>query len=150
MIAGTGESRPGDPSTPPQGERAFREGTMRILLIDDDDLFREVTRLMLESGGHEVIEAKDGRDGLVLFRQQPVDAVVTDIIMPQDEGIGTIRKIRALNRTIRIIAISGSGRRSDPDFLGMAARLGATYALAKPFEKEELLACVEGRTPPPA
>ncbi len=122
---------------------------MRILLIDDDDLFREVTRLMLESGGHEVLEAKDGRDGLALFRKQPVDVVVTDLIMPQDEGIVTIRNIRALDKETRIVAISGSGRTADVNFLTMAAKLGATSALAKPFEKEALLACVEGREPPP-
>lgn len=120
---------------------------MRILLIDDNDLFREVTRLMLESGGHEVIEARDGREGLALFRQHPVDAVVTDIIMPQDEGIVTIRNIRALDRTVRIVAMSGSGN-PDVDFLKIAAKLGANSALAKPFEKEELLSHVEGREPP--
>ena len=120
---------------------------MRVLLIDDDDLFREVTRLMLESGGHQVVEAKDGRDGLALFQNQPFDAVVTDLIMPQDEGIVTIRNIRALNKTVRIVAMSGSARMPGVDFLKMAARLGATHAIAKPFEKEELLTCIEGPEP---
>ncbi len=120
---------------------------MRVLLIDDDDLFREVTRLMLESGGHEVVEARDGSDGMALFQQQPFEAVVTDLIMPQDEGIVTIRNIRALNKKVRIVAMSGSARMPGVDFLKMAARLGATHALAKPFEKEELLACIEGPEP---
>ena len=120
---------------------------MRVLLIDDDDLFREVARLMLESGGHEVVEAKDGSDGLALFRKQAFDAVVTDLIMPQDEGIVTIRNIRTLDQNVRIIAMSGRARMPGVDFLKMAARLGAAHTLAKPFEKEELLACIESPTP---
>lgn len=122
---------------------------MRILLIDDDDLFREVTRIMLESAGHEVVEAEDGRAGLALFQKQPFDVVVTDLIMPQDEGIVTIRNIRVLDQDVRIVAMSGSGRTSDVNFLDMAAKLGANSALAKPFEKAALLACVEGRELPP-
>lgn len=120
---------------------------MRVLLIDDDDLFREVTRLMIESGGHEVVEAEDGRDGLALFQKQAFDAVVTDLIMPQDEGIGTIRNIRALSKKVRIVAMSGNARMPGVDFLKMAARLGAAHTLSKPFEKEELLACIEGPEP---
>ena len=121
---------------------------MRILLIDDDALLRQTIRKMLESAGHEVVEAENGRIGLDAFRKQAIDAVVTDIIMPQKEGIETIRDIRALNPAVRIVAISGGGRTHQMDFLNIAAKLGASATLSKPFRKEALLACVEGREPP--
>jgi CheY-like chemotaxis protein len=120
---------------------------MRILVIDDEKLLRQTIRRMLESAGHEVIEAEDGRAGIAAFAKQELDAVVTDIIMPQKEGIETIREIRAANPTIRIVAISGGGRNQNMEFLRLAAKLGASCTLAKPFRKEELLASVEGRGP---
>ncbi len=121
---------------------------MRILLIDDDAMLRQTIRKMLESAGHEVVEAENGKAGLENFRKQPIDAVVTDIIMPQKEGIETIRDIRALDAKVRIVAISGGGRTHQMDFLNIAAKLGASTTLSKPFRKEALLACVEGREPP--
>jgi CheY-like chemotaxis protein len=121
---------------------------MRILVIDDEKLLRQTIRRMLESAGHEVIEAEDGRAGIAAFAQHQFDAVVTDIIMPQKEGIETIREIRTVNPTVRIVAISGGGRNQNMEFLRLAGKLGATNTLAKPFRKEELLASVEGRSPP--
>jgi DNA-binding response OmpR family regulator len=123
---------------------------MRILLIDDDEMLRQTIRKMLESAGHEVVEAENGRAGLDAFRKQGIDAVVTDIIMPQKEGIETIRELRALDAQVRIVAISGGGRTHKMDFLNLATKLGATATLAKPFRKEALLACVEGRETPEA
>lgn len=121
---------------------------MRILLIDDDAMLRQTIRKMLESAKHEVIEAENGRAGLDAFRKHAIDAVVTDIIMPQKEGIETIRDIRAIDAKVRIVAMSGGGRTHQMDFLGIATKLGATTTLTKPFRKETLLACVEGRQPP--
>lgn len=121
---------------------------MRILLIDDDAMLRQTIRRMLGSAGHEVVEAENGRVGLDAFRKQKVDAVVTDIIMPQKEGIETIRDLRVLNPQVRIVAMSGGGRTHQMDFLSIAAKLGADTTLTKPFRKEALLACVEGRERP--
>lgn len=118
---------------------------MRILVIDDEKLLRQTIRRMLESAGHEVIEAEDGRAGVAAFAKYELDAVITDIIMPQKEGIETIREIRAANPTIRIVAISGGGGNQNMEFLRLAGKLGATVTLAKPIRKEELLASVEGR-----
>ena len=120
---------------------------MRILVIDDDTLLRQTIRRILESAGHEVIEATNGRVGVEMFRAQTLDAVVTDIIMPEKEGIETIREIRSLNPTMRIVAISGGGRNQYMEFLTIAGKLGANATLAKPFRKDQLLACVEGREP---
>lgn len=118
---------------------------MRILVIDDDSLLRQTIRRMLESAGHCVVEASNGRTGLEAFRNNPVDAVVTDIIMPEKEGIETIREIRAANGAIPIVAISGGGRNQYMEFLTIAKKLGATATLAKPFRKEQLLATLDGR-----
>lgn len=118
---------------------------MRVLIIDDEAPLRQSMRRMLESVGHEVVEADNGRTGVALYRKQPTDVVVTDIIMPQKEGIETIRELRAIDPDVRIIAVSGGGRSQNMDFLMIAGKLGATDTLAKPFRKEELIACVEGR-----
>lgn len=121
---------------------------MRVLVIDDDAPLRKAIRRMLESAGHEVVEAADGRAGLEAFRAHAPDTVVTDIFMPQQEGIGTIRGIRALSPQVHIVAISGGDRTGNADVLRMAKLLGATATLAKPFQRQELIACVEGREPP--
>lgn len=120
---------------------------MRILVIDDDKLLRQTIRRMLESAGHQVIEAEDGLAGVAAFAKFPVDAVVTDIIMPRKEGVETIREIRMANPTLRIVAMSGGGRNQNKEFLRIAEKLGASATLAKPFRKEQLLACLEGREP---
>jgi DNA-binding response OmpR family regulator len=121
---------------------------MRVLVIDDEATLRQTMRRMLESAGHTVMEAENGRVGLEVFRLQPADVVVTDIIMPQKEGIETIRDLRVIAPGVRIIAVSGGGRNQDMDFLRIARKLGADATLAKPFRKEILVACVEGHEPP--
>jgi CheY-like chemotaxis protein len=118
---------------------------MRVLVIDDEAALRLTMRKMLEAAGHEVVEAENGRVGLEVFRRLPTDVVVTDIIMPQKEGIETIRDLRAIAPTVRIIAVSGGGRNQDMNFLRIARKLGANGTLAKPFRKEALIASVEGR-----
>ncbi len=80
------------------------------------------------------------------FQAQQFDVVVTDVVMPEKEGIETIMEMRKLNQTLRIVAISGGGRIKNMDFLRLARGLGADATLPKPFRKEELLAVVEGRS----
>jgi len=115
----------------------------KILLIDDDEPVRVVTRRMLESAGHRVIEARNGREGVELFRRDAVDLVVTDMIMPEQEGVETVRKLLEENRRVKIIAISGGGRAHFTGFLDVARALGARYSLEKPYTKEQLLAAVD-------
>lgn len=121
---------------------------MRVLVIEDETALRQMIRRMLESAGHEVTEAANGRAGVEAFRKQPTDVVVTDIIMPNKEGIETIRDIRAIESKVHIVAMSGGGRHQNMDFLKIAAKVGAGATLAKPFRKEQLLACVDGRVLP--
>jgi CheY-like chemotaxis protein len=113
---------------------------MRVLVIDDQQTLRQTVRRILESAGHDVIEAHDGHAGLTAFRAQEVDVVVTDILMPDMDGFETIRSLRAIAPDLRIIAISGS--RESLDLLRYAREFGATAAIAKPFRRAELLAVI--------
>jgi CheY-like chemotaxis protein len=114
----------------------------RVLVIDDDPLVRATLRALLEGEGYEVMIAIDGETGLEEFRRQGADLVITDIVMPEVEGIETIRQMREIAPKLPILAISGGGRGVPLDYLRMAQRLGATEVLAKPFEAEELVEVV--------
>ena len=115
-----------------------------ILVIDDDALVRQTLTLVLESEGYEVRSAPEGRQGLQAFRKRRPDLVISDIIMPDMEGIQTIMELRILSRDCPIIAISGGGRFGKIDFLTVAKELGATATLSKPFEQADLLQTVAG------
>ena len=115
----------------------------RVLVIDDDPLVRATLRAILDSAGFEVVLASDGLDGVAEFKRRRADLVITDIVMPDMEGIETIRNIRELEPTVPILAISGGGRGVSIDYLRMAERLGATASLQKPFEADELIAAVD-------
>ena len=112
---------------------------MRILVIEDDEGMRLVVRRMLESAGHEVAEAENGSAGMRLFEQGGYDAVVTDLIMPEKEGIETIVTIRQSDKAVRVVAMSGGAQVGQGDYLKMAAGLGANATLNKPFTKQDLL-----------
>jgi CheY-like chemotaxis protein len=115
----------------------------RLLLIDDDDEMRSMLRRILQRAGYETLEAADGRAGLDLLRHNPVDLLITDIIMPDMEGIELILQLRQINPNLHIIAISGGGRLAPENYLELAKACGATNVLAKPFEIEQLLSSVK-------
>ena len=115
---------------------------MKILVIDDDHLVRYALSKILSSNGYEVVTASDGRRGMVVLRIEHPDVVITDIIMPEQEGIDTIIQIQRERPGVKIIAISGGGRIRNIDFLEMAQSLGADDVLAKPFEVDDLLSCL--------
>ena len=115
----------------------------RILVIDDDEQMRALLRDILERAGYEVTEAQHGLEGLKLFRARPADLVVTDLIMPEKEGVETILELRAEFPEVPIIAVSGGGRNGPRDYLEIAARLGARRTVAKPFTRQEILAAVQ-------
>lgn len=97
---------------------------------------------MLEGSGHEVAVAAQGAEGLTLFGEHPVDLVITDIFMPEKEGIETILELRHQSPQTKIIAISGGGRAGNLDISATAKNLGAHQTLAKPFARQELLDAV--------
>jgi DNA-binding response OmpR family regulator len=113
-----------------------------ILIIDDDPAVQLSIQLSLEREGHRVVCASDGEQGLRAFASKAPDLVVTDLIMPNKEGIETIMQIRASDGKTPILAISGGGRLSNADFLKMAAKVGANAILPKPFEAQDLVAAV--------
>ena len=115
---------------------------MKILVIDDDQLVLYTLSRILERNGYEVVTATDGRRAMAIFREERPDVVITDLIMPEQEGIDTIIQIRRERPGVKIIAISGGGRIRNIDFLEMAQSLGASEVLAKPFEVDELLSCL--------
>jgi CheY-like chemotaxis protein len=115
----------------------------RILVIDDEELVRDMLRQTLERAGYDVLDAPEGEVGLRLFHAHRPDLIITDILMPGREGIETIRELRKHNPRAKILAISGGGRVSKQDFLPIAQSFGAVKTLAKPFERHELLDAVE-------
>jgi CheY-like chemotaxis protein len=114
----------------------------KILIIDDDDQIRGMIRQMLMREGYEVVEASNGKQGAQIFREKPADLVITDLIMPQKDGIEIIMELRRDYPALKIIAISGGGRGAPELYLKEARLLGAHLVLRKPFERQELLEAV--------
>lgn len=115
----------------------------RILLADDNAELRTVTRKVLERAGHEVIEAADGAQALTLHRTTPADLVITDVYMPDTDGIEATIRLTQEFPGVPLIVMSGGGYVGRDDILKIAARLGAHHTLPKPFSNEELMAAVE-------
>ena len=123
----------------------------RILVIDDEDMVRLVLRQTLEKAGHEIVEATTGVEGIARQKEQPADLVITDIIMPDKEGVETIIELRQADPDLKIIAMSGGGRIGATDFLEVAKQYGATRTFSKPFDRKAMLeaveSCLKGETP---
>ncbi|RUM36026.1 MAG: response regulator [Desulfobulbus sp.] len=115
---------------------------MRILVIDDNEQMLILLRQTMEWAGFDVDVAENGRLGQQLFEEQPADLIITDLIMPEQEGLETIRKLRKSAPEVKIIAISGGGRIGPEAYLPAAMELGADRIFAKPFDIKVLLATV--------
>lgn len=109
-----------------------------ILIIDDDTPVRELVRRALERAGHSVIEAADGAEGMRLYRDSPVDLVITDLYMPRQDGIETIQQLRHEFPRSRILAMSGGAAVAAAGPLRDAELFGADATLAKPFTMDRL------------
>ena len=114
----------------------------RILVVDDNDQIRNLVGELLRFEGHHVASAGNGTQALAALREDSFDLLITDIIMPEIDGLETIRSLRTDSR-IPIVAISAAGKYSPNDRLGRAVALGANAVLYKPFSKNELLAAVQ-------
>ena len=115
----------------------------RILVVDDDESFRKMLRLTLVKMGHEVREARNGLEAVALYDQEPADLVMTDVIMPEQDGLETIRLMRRAHPALKIIAMSGGGRVNATDYLRIATSMRANRVLAKPFKIEEMAAVLD-------
>ena len=115
----------------------------KILLIDDDPLILEALSITLESAGYSVQTAKNGVDGLQMIRDGDFDLVITDIIMPEKEGLEVISHLKREHPSVKVIAISGGGRGSSTTYLSIADAMGVNCTLAKPFSASELISTVE-------
>jgi DNA-binding response OmpR family regulator len=116
----------------------------RILLVDDDESFRKMLRKTLIKLGYEVLEARNGKEAIELSDNNPVELVLTDIVMPEKEGLETIGVLRRKFPKIKIIAMSGGGRGSASDYLKVAKMMGANRVIVKPFSYEQISAVVAG------
>lgn len=116
----------------------------RILIIDDEPLVRAVLRRILERQGYTVMDAPDGRAGLALWRHTPSDLVLTDMFMPDLDGIEVIRQLTRLWPQAKIIAMTGGAKNGDftSTVAPAALQLGAQHMLLKPFTKQTLLAVI--------
>ena len=115
----------------------------RLLIIDDDEDIRAALAAWLLRKGYAVETAGDGKEGLETLARGGFDLVVTDIIMPDKEGIETILQIRRDHPDLPVIAMSGGGRTEAADLLRPASHLGANATLTKPFRASELAALIE-------
>jgi two-component system, chemotaxis family, chemotaxis protein CheY len=115
---------------------------VKVLIVDDDTAVRMATRLVLQSAGYEIIEAVNGMriEGTIV--EQKPDLVLTDMLMPDRDGVETVLSLRRRFPALRIIAMSGGGTRGDLD-LGVARKLGVSATLAKPFDGDALVALIE-------
>lgn len=114
----------------------------RILIIEDDDEVRDLLESLLSREGHEVETAANGKQGVAAFLARPFDLVITDIIMPEKDGIEAIMDLRRGRPGLKLIAISGGGRVEPDNYLHSAQLLGADRTLRKPFSNEAIVAAV--------
>lgn len=112
----------------------------RILIVDDEDYIRNLLVEILEGAGYEVLTAADGKEALGILEQHKVDLIMTDIIMPDMEGIEFINKVKRQKKLpVKIIAMSGSGNTRVDNYLTLALKMGADVIIEKPFSIEHML-----------
>ncbi|MEI6899237.1 MAG: response regulator [Bacteroidota bacterium] len=120
----------------------------RILLIDDEKDFRDGMKVLLEIYGYEVRIAENGSAGYCLRAETNFDLIITDILMPEMDGLELILKVRSVSPNAKIIAISGGGKGLNAtDYLKLSVSLGADRALRKPFQMLELLDTIKELLP---
>ncbi len=114
----------------------------KILVVDDEPAILLMLKKMLEKADHEVDTASDGNEGIILFEKNKHDLLITDIIMPEKEGMETIIELHKKYPDLKIIAISGGGRISPDGYLPGAKLLGANMVFQKPLVQKEFLEAV--------
>jgi CheY-like chemotaxis protein len=114
-----------------------------VLIVEDDMDLREMLKMSLLRSGFTVLEAKNGKDAITHFKPALTDLVVTDLIMPEEDGLKVVIKLRELKPSIKIIAISGGGKVGPGSYLNLAKALGADAIYSKPFSINDLTTKIE-------
>jgi CheY-like chemotaxis protein len=114
-----------------------------ILLVEDDRELREMLKLSLMRRKYTVFEAGDGKEAILHFKPSITDLVVTDLIMPEEDGLKVIIKLREFKPSLKIIAISGGGKVGPGSYLNLAKALGANAIFSKPFSTRDLILKIE-------
>jgi len=117
-----------------------------ILVVDDDEMLRSFVKELLKLNNYTVSEAADGKAGIKEFRENTPDLVITDIIMPEMEGISFIRKLREFNEDTPIIAITGNIHGHMDEYLEISSKIGANEILRKPVKSKEFLDAIDRLT----
>ncbi len=115
----------------------------RILVVDDEAPIRGLLRQAFETSGYDVVEASDGSEAVRIFREDKIDLVITDIIMPDKEGLESIIDLKEIDQDVKIIAMSGGGRLEPHSYLQMASKFGAKKVFQKPLSIALLLVAVK-------
>lgn len=110
-----------------------------ILIIEDDNDLREMLKISLHRRKYTVLEAQNGKDAITHFKPSVTDLVVTDLIMPEEDGLKVIMKLREIKPSIKIIAISGGGKAGPGSYLNLAKALGADVIYSKPFSVNDMI-----------
>ena len=114
-----------------------------ILVVEDEKELREMLKISLIRRKFTVFEADNGKEALIHFKPSITDLVVTDLIMPEEDGLKVIIKLREIKPSIKVIAISGGGKAGPGSYLNLAKALGADATYSKPFSINELIAKIE-------
>jgi CheY-like chemotaxis protein len=114
-----------------------------ILLVEDDNDLREMLRNSLIRKNFTVLEAADGKDAILHFKPAVTDLVVTDLIMPEEDGLKVVIKLKEIKPDLKIIAISGGGKAGPGSYLNLAKALGADAIFSKPFSVNDLVSKIE-------
>lgn len=113
---------------------------MTVLLVEDDTLVRHALKIVIEIEDIDVIDVRDGEQAMTILGDRDIDVVVTDIFMPEMEGMELIRRMQDEHPDIPVIAISGGGSVDNVDYLDAAVGLGAKAVFSKPFDEKDLIA----------
>ena len=114
-----------------------------ILIVEDDKELREMLKISLIRHKYTVLEAADGKEAITHFKPSITDLVITDLIMPDEDGLKVIMRLREIKPSLRVIAISGGGKAGPGSYLNLAKALGADAVFSKPFSVNELIAKIE-------
>ena len=114
-----------------------------VLIVEDDKELREMLKISLLRRNFTVLEAENGKEAITHFKPSLTDLVVTDLIMPEEDGLKVIIKLRELKPSIKIIAISGGGKVGPGSYLNLAKALGADAIYSKPFSINDLTTKIE-------